>query len=123
MASKAQETIAGNFPTPSSVYPKRGAVYGERGGAMLLHLSGNPRIDNLRNYPADVVEKLRELLVAGAKAYPDPRRKKFYDVENGARMFYIHLSPTGNVWLLATWLKECQEAAAARDAALTAARL
>jgi len=89
---------------------------------MLLHLSDNPRIDNLRNYPADVVEKLRELLAAGAKAYPDPRRKEFYDVENGARMFYIHLSPSGRVWLLATWLKECQQAAA-HDAVLAAARL
>lgn len=122
MASTAQETVAGNFPASSIVYPKRGAFYGERGGAMLLHLSGNPRIDNLRNYPADVVEKLRELLTAGAKAYPDPRRKEFYDVENGARMFYIHLSPSGRVWLLATWLKECQQAAA-HDAALAAARL
>jgi hypothetical protein len=119
MASTAQETVAGNFPASSIVYPKRGAFYGERGGAMLLHLSDNPRIDNLRNYPSDVVEKLRELLVAGAKAYPDPRRKEFYDVENGARMFYIHLSPSGNVWLLATWLKECQQAAA-HDAALAA---
>jgi hypothetical protein len=117
MASAAQETVAGNFPASSIVYPKRGAFDGERGGAMLLHLSGNPRIDNLRNYPADVVEKLRELLTAGAKAYPDPRRKEFYDVENGARMFYIHLSPSGRVWLLATWLKECQQAAA-HDAAL-----
>jgi len=89
---------------------------------MLLHLSGNPKIDNLRNYPADVVEKLRELLVAGAQAYPDPCRKEFYDVENGSRMFYIHLSPTGNVWLLATWLKECQEAAAVHVAALAGAR-
>ena len=88
---------------------------------MVLRLRDNPEIDNLRNYPGDIVEKLRELLVAGAQVYPDPHRREFYDVANGSRMFYIHLSPTGKVWLLATWLKQCQQAAAPNDA-LVAAR-
>ncbi len=90
---------------------------------MLLRLKEDPRIDNLRNYPADLVEKLRALLVAGAQASPDPRRKQFYDVANGSRVFYIHLSPTGNVWLLATWVKQCPPMAAANDAALDEARV
>jgi len=90
---------------------------------MLLRLKEDPRIDNLRSYPTDIVEKLRALLVAGAQAYPDPRRKQFYDVENGSRIFYIHLSPTGKVWLLATWLKHSQPMAAAKDAALDQARV
>jgi hypothetical protein len=92
----------------------------EKEGAMVLRLMEEPRIDNLRNYPADVVEKLRALLVAGAEAYPDPRRKQFYDLQNGSRIFYIHLSPTGKVWLLATWLKQSPYTAvanAARDKA------
>ncbi len=72
---------------------------------MRLKLAGSTRIDNLRDYPTEVVEKLRSLLAAGAKAHPDPHRKGFYDVENGSRMFYIHLAPSGQVWLLASWVK------------------
>ncbi len=79
---------------------------------MILRLNGNTRIDNLRNYPPEVVEKLRALLNAGADAKPDPRRQNFYDVANGVRMFYIHLSPRGSVWLLASWLKPVQPSAA-----------
>ena len=75
---------------------------------MTLKLNGTTRIDNLRNYPSEVVEKLRALLKAGAHASPDPHRHDFYDVENGSRMFYIHLSPNGGVWLLASWLKQAQ---------------
>ena len=83
---------------------------------MVLRLMEDPTIDNLRNYPADIVEKLRALLVAGAEAYPDPRRKQFYDLQNGSRVFYIHLSPTGKVWLLATWLKQSPYTAVANAA-------
>ena len=72
---------------------------------MILRLNGSTRIDNLRNYPSEIVEKLRALLSAGAVAYPDPRRDAFYDVENGSRMFYVHLRPSGKVWLLASWQK------------------
>ena len=90
---------------------------------MLLRLKEDPRIDNLRSYPTDIVEKLRALLVAGAQAYPDPRRKQFYDVENGSRIFYIHLSPTGKVWLLATWVKQCPPLAVAHNAAPDQARV
>ena len=75
---------------------------------MTLTLNGNTRIDNLRNYPSEIVEKLRALLVAGANACPDPHRRNFYEVENGSRMFYIHLLPNGRVWLLASWLKQPQ---------------
>jgi hypothetical protein len=122
MAGKREETVAGgNFPTLKLVYMGMSGVCKEKEGAMVLRLMEEPRIDNLRNYPADLVEKLRALLVAGAQAYPDPSRKQFYDLENGSRMFYIHLSPTGKVWLLATWVKECQPMAVANNAALVAA--
>ncbi len=73
---------------------------------MTLRLSGDTRIDNVRNYPSEVVEKLRALLAAGAEADPDPRRKDFYAVENCTRSFYIHVAPGGRVWLLASWLKQ-----------------
>jgi streptogramin lyase len=72
---------------------------------MILQLRESTKIDNLRNYPEEIVEKLRLLLVAGAVAHPDPSRANFYDIENGSRLFYVHLTPSGSVWLLASWLK------------------
>jgi hypothetical protein len=81
---------------------------------MVLQITGNPTIDNIHRYPQEIVDKLRGLLHTGAVAYPDRNRKGFYDVENGTRIFYVHLSPSGKVLLLASWLKdvvpkECQD--------------
>ena len=74
---------------------------------MLLRLTQNARIEDLRKHPAAVIEKLRQLLVSGAEARPDPRRSGFYEVENYSQVFYIHISPvTGKVWLLAIWPKD-----------------
>jgi len=74
---------------------------------MKLHLDGNLTIDNLRQYPEDIVENLRKLLLTGTEALPDPCRKGFYDVVNGRRVYFINISPvSGNVMLLASWLKE-----------------
>ncbi len=79
---------------------------------MVLQMNANPGIENFRHYPDEVVQKLRGILARGANAYPDPHRKNFFDVENGSRMFFIHVAPTGRVWLLASWLKEAREAQA-----------
>lgn len=74
---------------------------------MILRFSETPLIDNLRNYPEHLVARLGALLQAGAAAQPDPRRKGFYDVADGDRVFFIHLSPvSGKVWLLASWAVE-----------------
>jgi hypothetical protein len=74
---------------------------------MVLRLNQELSIENLRNHPHDEVEKLRALLTAGADVEADPHRENFYEVPNGRRVFYIHISPaTGKVWLLASWLKE-----------------
>jgi len=71
------------------------------------------KVENLRNYSGEVVDKLRHLLLAGADADVDPHRRGFYDVYNGTRVFFIHISPvSGNVILLASWLRECAAAAA-----------
>jgi len=71
---------------------------------MVLQLNQPPSIENLRNHPPEMVERLRELLTAGAPARPDPHRKNFYEVEDGSRVFYIHISPlNGKVLLLAAW--------------------
>jgi len=71
---------------------------------MRLRLERNPIIDNVRNHPAEMVEKLRDLLLAGAPAYPDPHRKNFYELENCSKVYYIHFSPVnGKVMFLAVW--------------------
>lgn len=63
-------------------------------------------IEDLRNHPADQVEHLRELLSSGATALPDPRRRYFYEVQDGSLVYYIHVPPTtGKVHLLAVWSK------------------
>lgn len=87
---------------------------------MILRLEGKAsetgrlKIENLRHYPNDLVEKLRGLLLTGTEARPDPSRKGFYDVYNGTRVFFIHVSPvSGSVLFLASWLKE-QSAEVAR---------
>ena len=72
---------------------------------MTLRFNDDVAIDNLGHYPPATVRKLRALLAAGAQARPDPRRQNFYDVEDGSRVYYVHLSRSGKVWLLATWLK------------------
>jgi len=77
---------------------------------VLLQFSQTPIIDNLRNYPEHLVARLGALLQDGAVARPDPRRKGFYDVSDGDRVFFIHVSPvSGRVWLLASWATEAAE--------------
>jgi hypothetical protein len=73
---------------------------------MLLRLKQLPGVDNLRNYPAEIIKGLEELLLSGGSALPDPKRKGFYDLENHERTFFIHISSIpGRVVLLATWLR------------------
>ncbi len=73
---------------------------------MVLQLNSNLTIDNLRNYPTETVDTLRALLAAGALAHADPHRENFYELENGSRIFYIHVAPrSSKVLLLATWSK------------------
>lgn len=74
---------------------------------MLIRLNTKPVIDNLRNYPREIVERLAAVLRDGAVAEADPRRKGFYDLFDGNRSYFIHISPvTGHVWLLASWLDQ-----------------
>jgi len=63
-------------------------------------------IENPRNYPAAIVEELREWLIQGVSAHPDPERENFYDVQIQNRVFFIYVSPSSsNVTLLAVWLR------------------
>ena len=73
---------------------------------MLLRMKQLSGVDNLRNYPAEIIKELEELLLSGGSALPDPKRKGFYDLETDERTFFVHVSPTtGRVMLLATWRK------------------
>jgi len=84
---------------------------------MTIKLNENPVIENLGHYPAESVEKLRQLLAAGAPAQVDTRRKDFYEVHNGSRVYWIHISPiNGHVVLLAVWQKPEVGAAAPQAA-------
>jgi hypothetical protein len=74
---------------------------------MFLRISDGLSIDNLNNYPVEVVSQLEKLLASGVEARLDPNRKNFYDVKDLGRGFFIHASPrSGNVMLLATWPME-----------------
>jgi hypothetical protein len=76
----------------------------EKGEGMTLRLNGARKIENLRGYDREIVAELRNLLATGAQAQPDPRRPGFYDIYDGGRVYFIHISPvSGNVVLLATW--------------------
>jgi hypothetical protein len=68
-----------------------------------------------------MAERLRGLLATGALAIPDPRRKGFYDLEDGDRRFYIHVCPSGTVLLLATWRREDARLPVLREAPLAEA--
>ena len=89
-----------------------------KGGTMVLRLARRPIIEDLRNHSSETVENLRELLASGVPAYPDPHRAGFYEVQNHAQVFYIHVSPVnGKVLLLATWRIDSEASRSANSAA------
>ncbi|MGO8816282.1 MAG: hypothetical protein ACLQVG_16720 [Terriglobia bacterium] len=85
---------------------------------MTVKMNGTFRIDNLRQYSPETVETLRGALLAGSNAIADPRRKNFFDLEAGDRIFYIHVNRTGTVLLLACWRKEPVRQLIPREASL-----
>lgn len=78
---------------------------------MTIRLNSSISIENQRGYPTETVDRLRVLLTSGATAYADIHRENFYDVVDGARVYFIYVSPTRDkVTLLATWLNHSQPA-------------
>ena len=55
-----------------------------------LRFSGKLQIEDIRKHSEETMAKLRRLLTDGATAQADPRRKDFYEVENGRVVYYIH---------------------------------
>ena len=77
---------------------------------MVLQMDERMRIEDPREYGADIVNDLRSLLAAGGCAQCDPHRENFYELENGSHAFYIHVSPiNGDVVLLAKWSSGSKE--------------
>ena len=84
----------------------RGGSQGERvgkAGFMTLRLR-EVQIENVNNYPAGVVQDLRQALRAGVLVVPDPKRPSFFDVYADDQRFYIDVLGDGNrVILLSAW--------------------
>ena len=80
---------------------------------MVLQMDEQTRIEDPRQYGAEVVNDLRNFLIVGGFAQSDPRRANFYELETGDHTFYIHISPiNGEVTLLARWLSDSKVACA-----------
>jgi hypothetical protein len=61
-------------------------------------------IEDLGNHPGLTVICLGILLAGSVNVTPDPKRKNFYDVEEGSTIFYIYVSPAnGKISLIAAW--------------------
>jgi hypothetical protein len=64
----------------------------------------NIRIENSRLYPSEIVDRLHAALSSGAELRTDGSRINFYNVDSGARTYFIYTSPAnGKVTLIATW--------------------
>jgi hypothetical protein len=76
----------------------------------MIQINEGARIENPREYESGTVENLRLLLEVGSPAQRDPNRENFYEIEGNSETFYVHVSPvSGNVVLLAKWLRQPQE--------------
>ena len=82
----------------------------------MIQLKDGTRIENPREYDDVAIEDLRHLLRARIPANPDPRRENFYEIKGPGETFYIHVSPvSGNVVLLAKWLRQLDECCVGSD--------
>jgi hypothetical protein len=79
-------------------------------GGLMVQVKERARIENPRNYASGAVEQLRHLLQIGSPAKRDPHRENFYELESNGEVYFIHISPiSGNVVLLAKWLRQSQD--------------
>lgn len=76
----------------------------------MFQIKEGTRIENPREYESAAVENLRLLLEGGSLVQRDPQRENFYEIEGNGETYFIHVSPvTGNVMLLAKWLRQSEE--------------
>jgi hypothetical protein len=82
-------------------------------GGTMIQVKEGVRIENPRNYEPCTIESLRSVLAAGNEAQRDPQRANFYEVDGDGETYYVHISPvSGNVVLLARWLRQAQDCCA-----------
>ena len=61
------------------------------------------KIEDLGKHSAATMVSLGLLLVGTMDVTPDPKRKGFYEIDDGRTAYYICVSPaTGTIFLLAT---------------------
>lgn len=72
---------------------------------MVFRMKNDALIENVRQYPDEIVETLREALAEGIEARPDPKRKGCYDIVAGSRTYYIFVTPRGKIVLVASWAR------------------
>jgi len=88
----------------------------------MLQFNQGATVENPRAYEAGAVEHLRYLLSVGSPAERDPKRENFYEIESECDVYYIYISPvSGNVVLLAKWIRQAQECADSFQVAANAA--
>ena len=76
-------------------------------------------IEDLGMHCAATVVRLGIVLAGNVDATPDPKRKNFYEVTEGATSYYIYVSPlTAKISLIATWKNRTQLIPQLRFAAL-----
>lgn len=69
----------------------------------LLRLE-NVAVEDVRGYGPAIVDRLRNVLAAGASFTKDYKRKRFYEVNADDERFYIHVLPGGRkIILLLHW--------------------
>jgi hypothetical protein len=86
---------------------------------MELRITELSSIENPREYAVHEVDDLRHLLLSGGQAECDPRRQHFYNLTSEKNAYYIHISPiSGNVILLAKWLRQPSECYAEAETVL-----
>ena len=70
------------------------------------------RIDAPRKHSPETQERLRQLLLSGAPARPDPKRAGFFEIEDRDQVFYVFIAQkTGKVTLLAMWSQAAEREA------------
>ncbi len=72
--------------------------------AMRMNFGEVLDIKDLGKHSAGTVIHLGIVLAGSVDVTPDPKRKNFYEVEGGATVYYIYVSPaTGTISLIAAW--------------------
>lgn len=61
-------------------------------------------IEDLGSHPPGTVIRLGIALAGAVNVTPDPKRKNFYELNEGATSYYIYVSPvTATISLIAAW--------------------